>query len=118
MMKAGIVIAVESLATGIRAKGWNGTDPIKLLSCDSGSSAADYCQKLANILGVSVYAADTPVWYIATGHVWYWYVNPFIDEDDPEYITSGAVKPYQKSSTDPTQPDYTRPGRYIEFKPE
>ena len=114
----GNVIAVESLATGIRAKGWNGTDPIKLLSCDSGSSAADYCQELANILGVSVYAADTPVWYIATGHAWYWYVNPFIDEDDPEYITSGAVKPYQRSSTDPTQPDYTRPGRYIEFNPE
>lgn len=116
--KDGSVLTVEQLAAKIRSAGWDGTSSIKLLSCNTGMSQ-DYCQDLANLLGVSVFAADTLVWYIATDQKWYaWLWGIFSDDEDVKLITGGTVAPYQRREDDPLKPDYSKPGRFIEFKPE
>ena len=78
--------------------GWNGTGPIKLLSCYTGSDSAVFCQGLANILGVSVYAADSIVWYFVVERTWSWWFH---------VLNNGRM-----------EPDKSRPGNFIEFMPE
>lgn len=112
------VLTAEQLAEKIRNAGWDGTTSIKLLSCNTGN-CNDYCQELANLLGVSVFAADTLVWYITTERKWYaLFVDIFLDGEDVMLITGGTVAPYQRKADDMGEPDYDSPGRYIEFKPE
>lgn len=111
-------LTAEQLAEKIRNAGWDGTTRIKLLSCNTGN-CNDYCQELANLLGVSVFAADTLVWYITTERKWYaLFVDIFSDEEDVMLITGGTVAPYQRKADDMGKPDYDSPGRYIEFNPE
>ena len=78
--------------------GGNGTDPIKLLSCYTGSDSAVFCQELANDLGVSVYAADSIVWYVVVERTWSWWFH---------VLNNGRM-----------EPDKSRPGNFIEFMPE
>ena len=118
----GVKFTAASLAETIRASGWNGTDPIKLLSCCTGRYAKDFCQDLANILGVSVYAADTLVWYFVVERTWrWWFCAWFGDADydhDPSTIVSVDVKPYYAVDNDKAEMDKSRPGNFVEFKPE
>ena len=78
--------------------GWNGSDPIILLSCYTGSDSAVFCQILANILGVSVYAADSIVWYFVVERTRSWWFH---------VLNNGRM-----------EPDKSRPGNFIEFMPE
>lgn len=46
---------------------WNGTDPIRLFSCDTGATENGFAQQLADEVGVDVTAPTAPVWSMSDG---------------------------------------------------
>ena len=77
-----------------------------------GEKNPTFCQELANILGVSVFAADTIVYYYVTERTWsWWFTTWFVDnsyDHDPSTIVSVDVKLYH--TTDDGEMDKSRPG--------
>ena len=69
--------------------------PIRLLSCDTGSSNSGFAQNLANKLGVVVEAPTKLVWALPNGR----------------YFVAG------RSSSDPEFPDLTNLGKFKKFYP-
>ena len=94
----GKTIAVNSRVAAklIKAKGEhkNG-QPIRLLSCDTGSSATGFAQNLANKLNVVVEAPTKTVWAYPNGRI----------------IVAG------RSKSNPQMPDLNNKGKFKKFYP-
>ncbi|MBY8879309.1 hypothetical protein [Actinacidiphila acidipaludis] len=58
----------RQVASLMKANGWNG-EPVRLLSCNTGSLADGFAQNLANHLGVPVEAPDNFLWVHPSGKI-------------------------------------------------
>jgi RHS repeat-associated protein len=87
------------LAARIRAAGWNGTDPIRLNSCNAGRNPDGFAAQLAKELGVPVEAPNRTLWAGRDGS------HSVVDRaGHPDPVTGRSVK------TD-------NPGSYVPFNP-
>jgi len=57
----------NDFADVLRATGWDGTTPIRLFACDTGSAADGFAQKLADRVDTQVTAPNKPVWSFGDG---------------------------------------------------
>ena len=79
----------------LRKSDYRRGQPIRLLSCDTGSSSSGFAQNLANKLGVVVEAPTKLVWALPNG----------------KYFVAG------RSSSDPESPDMSNLGKFKKFYP-
>lgn len=79
--------------------GYRQGQPVRLLSCNTGSDAAGFAQNLANKLNVVVYAPDNYLWSWPNG----------------TYSVAGA-KP-RRGKTGGLKIDPTKPGKFVKFIP-
>jgi hypothetical protein len=79
----------------IRANGWDGKSPIRLLSCSTGKLPDEFAQNLADTLGVLVKAPNDLLW------VW----------QDGRYLVA------PRDAMDPKQPDFNKIGHFKKFMP-
>jgi RHS repeat-associated protein len=87
------------LAARLRAAGWNGTDPIRLNSCNAGRDPEGFAQQLARETGVVVEAPNRTLWAGRDGS------SSVVDRAGrPDPVTGKAVK------TD-------NPGTYVPYSP-
>jgi hypothetical protein len=86
------VFSHYDVANMIRASGWDGISPIRLLSCSTGKVPGGFAQGLADTLGTVVWAPDEVLW------VW---------KDGSHVIAPALAK----------RPDMTRIGSFIDFSP-
>ncbi|MGM9946492.1 hypothetical protein [Floccifex sp.] len=77
-----------------RLPGYKKGQPIRLLSCSTGSKTKGFAQDLANKLNVKVYAPSDILWAYPSGKI--------------------VVAPRNKTGDGP---DLSKKGRFIEFKP-
>ena len=73
--------------------GYKKGQPIRLLSCNTGTSSASFAQNLANKLNVSVWAPDKYLWASYSGN----------------HFVAGMTKD--------GKPDYSDKGKFVEYKP-
>ena len=76
-------------------KDYSKKQPIRLLSCSTGSDSLGFAQNLANKLGVVVEAPTKLVWACPNG----------------DYFVAG------RSTSNPNRPDYKNRGKFIKFYP-
>lgn len=81
----GTMLDASQFAEVVRTRtDWNGTDPIRLFSCDTGAHPDGFAQQLSTELKVDVTAPTKPVWSVKGG-------EPFVTDVDP--VTGRPVKP-------------------------
>lgn len=108
---AGKTIPFEDVLAHIPAA-TTGEGPIRLIACDAGGATGEAAQRLADLSGRTVIAADTPVWVAKDGHVvasnpvdraTNWYPKRPPDGVWSSYEPGGA--PARLASTDPRVPE-------------
>lgn len=60
-------MTAQQFAGELKKTGWDGKEPIRLFSCDTGKDPNGFAQQLADELGVKVTAPTEPVWSTKNG---------------------------------------------------
>ena len=94
LSRYGTKMDASQVANAVKQSNWNGKDPVWLKSCNTGQNPDGFAQKLANALGVTVYAPNSQVWF----------------------NTSSVIGPMPRIGGT-GGPDYSNPGQYTPFYP-